>query len=295
MQSRSYIFGQRPREQGFTLIELSIALLLIGLLVGGVFVGQELIRAAEVRAQIRQIESFDVAITTFKLKYNDLPGDLRAYEAGSLGFAPRSGASGHGDGNGVVDGCLPYSPDDFLSYREPHYGCENVLLWRDLSDAELIEGRFIDAIDDYITISPATSIADMERYFPKMRLSGTGYIAVQQCMRGAQFILTNIASYSSPFDGYNASSIRNADAYAIDKKIDDGLPRSGRVQPTLQPGLLVGVSNKGYWCHYEDLPPIVDCVTPNGEYNIAADSASVSFTGSGPVEFCFLRIKSQAM
>ena len=49
--------GKLYQERGFTLIELSIVLVIIGLIVGGVLVGQDLIRAAQVRATISQIES----------------------------------------------------------------------------------------------------------------------------------------------------------------------------------------------------------------------------------------------
>ena len=52
-----YKGDQIMKRAGFTLIELSIVLVIIGLIVGGVLVGQELIRAAFVRAQITQIES----------------------------------------------------------------------------------------------------------------------------------------------------------------------------------------------------------------------------------------------
>jgi prepilin-type N-terminal cleavage/methylation domain-containing protein len=47
---------QHRRNQGFTLIELSIVLVVVGLIVGGVLVGQNLIKAAQTRAQLAQIE-----------------------------------------------------------------------------------------------------------------------------------------------------------------------------------------------------------------------------------------------
>lgn len=53
------------RRGGFTLIELSIVLVVSGLIVGGVLVGQDLIRAAGVRATITQIEKFNQAAHTF--------------------------------------------------------------------------------------------------------------------------------------------------------------------------------------------------------------------------------------
>jgi prepilin-type N-terminal cleavage/methylation domain-containing protein len=54
---------------GFTLIELSIVLVIIALIVGGVLVGKDLISAAYVRAQITQIERFNTAVNTFYGKY----------------------------------------------------------------------------------------------------------------------------------------------------------------------------------------------------------------------------------
>lgn len=50
-------------------------LVIIGLLVGGVLVGRDLIEAGKIRAQITQIETIETEINTFKLKYNCLPGD----------------------------------------------------------------------------------------------------------------------------------------------------------------------------------------------------------------------------
>lgn len=64
-------------SHGFTLIELAIALMVIGLLIGGVLKGQELIENAKLTSLMRQVKAYDTAIMTFRSTYNALPGDMR--------------------------------------------------------------------------------------------------------------------------------------------------------------------------------------------------------------------------
>jgi prepilin-type N-terminal cleavage/methylation domain-containing protein len=94
----------QSRRGGFTLIEMSIVLVIIGLIVGGVLVGQDLIRAAHVCAEITQIEKFNTAVNTFYGKYQALPGDMNQSTAQRNGFAARGQYAGQGDGNGVIEG-----------------------------------------------------------------------------------------------------------------------------------------------------------------------------------------------
>ncbi len=97
--------------KGFTLIELSIVLVIIGLIVGGVLVGQDLIRAAGVRSTISQIEKYQTAVNTFRGKYGYLPGDIPPSATQQFGFtvdAGRSGIAAEGDGNGVISGSGTY-------------------------------------------------------------------------------------------------------------------------------------------------------------------------------------------
>ena len=56
-------------KQGFTLLELSIVLVVIGLIVGGTVVGKDLIRASELNSIITQQNKIQIALNTFKLKY----------------------------------------------------------------------------------------------------------------------------------------------------------------------------------------------------------------------------------
>jgi prepilin-type N-terminal cleavage/methylation domain-containing protein len=61
---RNATFGENPAQEfgGFTLIELSIVLVIIGLIIGGVLVGQDLIHAAQTRAAVSQLERYNSAV-----------------------------------------------------------------------------------------------------------------------------------------------------------------------------------------------------------------------------------------
>ena len=74
------------QQVGFTLIELSIVLVIIGLIVGGVLTGQDLIKAAEIRATVGQYEKYNTAVNTFRTKYNGIPGDLLTSSAQAFGL-----------------------------------------------------------------------------------------------------------------------------------------------------------------------------------------------------------------
>ena len=78
-------------QPAFTLIELSIVLVIIGLIVGGVLVGQDLIAASKQRQVISKLGDLTTFVNAFKLKYNCLPGDCK--NASTFGL----GANGNGD------------------------------------------------------------------------------------------------------------------------------------------------------------------------------------------------------
>lgn len=92
---------------GFTLVELSIVLVIIGLVIGGVMVGRDLIEASKIRAQITQISDIETQINTFRVKYNCLPGDcINATSA--IGSTYNGNTINDGDGDGLIRSIYAY-------------------------------------------------------------------------------------------------------------------------------------------------------------------------------------------
>src|SRR5690348_3505636 len=93
------------RRAGFTILEMSLVLILIGLIVGGVVAGQEMVKSAKLRSQVSQLEQYGAAVNTFRTKYNAWPGDLGS----AINFFPAltpavcNGGTGQANGNDTIE------------------------------------------------------------------------------------------------------------------------------------------------------------------------------------------------
>jgi prepilin-type N-terminal cleavage/methylation domain-containing protein len=233
-------------KQGFTLIELSIVLVIIGLMVGGVLVGQDLIRAAGARSQIAQIENYKTATNTFRGKYGYLPGDIPATAATQFGFAARGAFQGQGDGNGVLEGCNQYGcrSDNSTAFGHYYNDGEGLLFWNDLGAAQLVNGRFSAGVMIPPSAANSNGISYVPQlYFPQSNINPAGYIVVWSggvsssgsCLvpsGGPCWVQTGINHFSivDPTVIYGSGMMTSRQAYSIDTKIDDGSPTTGKVQ-----------------------------------------------------------------
>jgi prepilin-type N-terminal cleavage/methylation domain-containing protein len=217
------------KKKAFTLIELSIVLVIIGLIVSGILFGKDLIHAAQIRATVSQLNNIDTAIGTFKLKYNAIPGDMK----NATDFF--SGTTYNGNGDGMITNSNGATE------------LENVNLWHQLQMAGLIAGNYrsfpndgtYDAdFDDGNAYSPKTILGNYMAMgwttvaVPAKTLEKHFYTFQSQPIY--QFYLADMrrsfasGCNSTPDDPYVICESTAADAYAIDAKIDDGLPLTGK-------------------------------------------------------------------
>lgn len=118
------------RQSGFTLIEIAIVLVIIGLLLGGILKGQELITSARVKNIIAQLDGAKAAFYGFQDRYRALPGDF------SAATTQIPGASQNGDGDGLIE------------------ATESIALWDHLSHAGFINGTFVYNANESTSTTP---------------------------------------------------------------------------------------------------------------------------------------------
>ena len=134
------------KNKGFTLIELSIVIVIIGLIVAGVVGGQSLVRQAKLRSIITDYQKISTAMNAFKLEYNHLPGDI-----------PNADSYWSGETNGDGDG-----------YTE--YGTEWRHVFRHLGLSEILPGSYgvsegyVDSFGNYISPGVANNIYQRYNY-----------------------------------------------------------------------------------------------------------------------------------
>lgn len=210
----------QTRKKGFTLIELSIVLVIIGLIVGGVLVGQDLIKAAEIRATVSQLEKYAAAVNTFRGKYNGLPGDLT--NGATFGLVSTTATTGIG--NGLIE-------SNGSAGLGRSYCGETQIFWRHMAQANLISESITEpsgagtaatyeclgyTVND--STIPLAKMGKGNRLFA-VSTGGLNYFM----MAGA----ATVANTGIP--GTIASTLTPIEAFQIDGKLDDGLPTTGLV------------------------------------------------------------------
>ncbi len=183
---------QKIKQHGFTMIELSIVIVILALLAGSIIGGVNFMQTAKLRKQIGQIQNIEAGVSNFRNRYSCFPGDCADPTI-------LAGYTYSGDGNG------------FLS--DSWNGNENKGFWLHLSLAEMLDSQLV----------AHGGLAALNA--PLMALGG-GIVNATGSLRFAQNILLFAQSTTTTSSGV----IFFEDILHIDDKIDDALPNSGIIR-----------------------------------------------------------------
>ncbi len=188
----------KKKQTGFTLVEIAIVLVIIGLLLGGILKGQELINSARVRNLADQNSGVQAAYFGFIDRYRQVPGD---WGIGPAGQAIGIGILNGGNGNGRVDNTY----------------VEATGLWEQLTRANFLSGGFT---------LPTSVIASEATY---------GGVVPANAFN-APLILTRNGGYTgtgvSRLNLHLGRNVPISIAKELDVKVDDGLPNTGVLRMT---------------------------------------------------------------
>lgn len=199
--------NMRNKQAGFTLVEIAIVLVIIGLLLGGVLKGQELINSAKVKNFATDFRNIPLFIYGYQDKYKALPGDDASVATTHLGatvngvtVVAASTPAGK-QGNGVIDG----------AWNSTTGTDETILFWQHVRLAGLAAGP---------TTAPTTA-AQVEDFRPKNADGG---------------IIGITSGTNTPITGLNGTYIVCSEgilgkfAKQLDTTLDDGNTTSGSVR-----------------------------------------------------------------
>lgn len=216
----------KKKSSAFSLVELSIVLVILGLLTGGILAGQSLIKAAELRAISTESSRYITAAQTFRDKYFAIPGDFGKATAfwgrqsltdcnSNSGVAVAT-ATGVCDGDGSGKLAAIGSPSTAALLKERHQ------FWRHLALAGLIEGTYAG-----VPAGGSSEWATNDTNVPRSRYG-----------RGLWFTDGRPADHYIMVGAYFADEpptnplLTIEEAWNIDMKMDDGKPATGKVIPS---------------------------------------------------------------
>lgn len=236
------------QRSGFTLVEMAIVLVILGLLAGGILAGQALIRASELRAVTTEFQQYASAANTFRDKYIMLPGDMNNATTywGKADPTPSTCRRTPTNDTTTCDG-----DGDGRMGSNNAIANENFAFWKQLANAGLIKGSYTGSgapVASYLTPSPLnapTSKVGNNALWTVFHPVG-GYITGAAYFQGPDY--GNFLMLTREFGGGANNQIGLAllppeEAWTIDSKTDDGIPGTGKILSNYTNCTTGGVSN----------------------------------------------------
>jgi prepilin-type N-terminal cleavage/methylation domain-containing protein len=233
----------KNKQSGFTLVELSIVIVIIGLIVAAVTAGQSLVKQAQLRAIISEQEGIKVAVNSFKIQYGALPGDL----ANASSYWPTT-CSAAGAGAFVQAECDGDGNKQILLTNSN--ASESYMAWLHLSLARLFSGNFVPTI---------ALLGTINSNIPASKFSGAGITLIYDdgtsdatagdgLAAGGRDSTKNVILFGGAVaaNKANGTIFSAPQVYGLDLKVDDGNPVKGTV---LGAGVSAAVATGGciYW------------------------------------------------
>jgi len=197
----------KAKQTGFTLVEIAIVLVIIGLLLGGILKGQEMITQAKIKNVVNDFNGITAAVNSYQDRYRSLPGD-------DLNAAGRWSGALSGDGNGqfCTGACpsTPASPDVYNNSVTTTAAAPEVnKFWWHLRLAGFVGGSTAAGAG-----SSATQPANAANGIMGVQTGGMGFTSNIVC----------------------SSNLPDKIAIAVDTQMDDGTATTGQVRGLVQTG-----------------------------------------------------------
>ncbi len=205
-------------QAGFTLVELAVVMIIIGLLIGGVLKGQELINNAQIASTVAQVKGVDAATTTFRDMYSAFPGDMLRPVDRLPNCTTIGACATPGDGNGRLNGVPSAVP-----------GTEGQRFFVHLAAADVFTG-----------VNPAGGTTGWGGIYPESKVGGGFFPSYTSGVTGADFVDNSTSALGGHYltltltpsaaPAAGTGPLSPNQAFRMDSKIDDGNPATGGVR-----------------------------------------------------------------
>ncbi|MFN7038427.1 MAG: hypothetical protein ACK4OM_02510 [Alphaproteobacteria bacterium] len=242
------------KYRAFTILELSISLIIITLLIVIMTTAVSLISSAENRKVISEYNMFQTAIINFKLQYNQLPGDM----INASSYFSSSGCTGTAGTAGTCNG----NANGIIEYSGSTTSDESLRAWQHLTLSGFLGNT-------YTGTRSSANVNTIGTNVPNSYIKQAGW-----AFQNIECYTNNIIN-SLIFGAYNSSSLNDfpvlttRDAYFIDSKIDDGSARTGNIHG------LYSDDSLGNYCTAASSVNILACVQNNS--NTTTDVAKSGY------------------